>query len=130
MTTGRCLCGNVRYSFEGEASAVLHCYCESCRRATSSPVTTFLTVARNAINFTGEELGVYASSPGVERYFCRTCGSPMGYANAKVPHEFDLYAASLDNPSAVMPDFHVYHSERLPWIKLDDALPRHDNGTL
>jgi hypothetical protein len=129
MMTGRCLCGATQYVYRGEPSAVLHCHCESCRRATSSPVTTFLTVARADLTFNGDELGVYSSTPEVERYFCRSCGSPMGYANAGTPDEFDLYAATLDDPASVEPQFHAHHAERLAWIELTDTLPRHPHGS-
>lgn len=129
MTTGRCLCGATRFSFSGQPSAVLHCHCESCRRATSSPVTTFLTVTRAGLEFEGDAPGIYSSTAGVERFFCRSCGSPMGYANAKYPDDFDVYAATLDDPTFVEPQFHAHHAERLPWIELTDTLPRHPHGS-
>jgi len=37
--TGRCLCGAVTYSYEGLENWQAHCHCESCRRATASPMT-------------------------------------------------------------------------------------------
>ena len=59
MTTGRCLCGAIRYEYEGEATLVTHCHCESCRRQTSSPVTTFIIVPKTALRFTaGQAKGV------------------------------------------------------------------------
>jgi len=126
---GHCLCGAITFEAEGTPVSTLHCYCESCRRATSSPVTTFLTVKRAALTFAGNAPGVYVSSPGVERWFCETCGSPLGYVNEKDPKDFDLYAASLDDPASVKPEFHVYDAERLPWIALSDTLPRHSHGS-
>jgi hypothetical protein len=35
-----------------------------------------------------------------------------------------LFAASLDEPALVAPQMHVYVEEQLPWVHLDDGLPR------
>ncbi|MFT2212647.1 GFA family protein [Rhizobium giardinii] len=78
--TGRCLCRSVVFKISGDVIRTGHCHCESCRRATSSPVTTFLCVATTSVAFRGETLRHYASSPGVSRGFCGNCGSPMSFA--------------------------------------------------
>lgn len=46
MMTGRCLCRAIRYECTGEPILIAHCHCKSCRRQTSSPVTTFILVPR------------------------------------------------------------------------------------
>jgi hypothetical protein len=122
--TGRCLCGDVRFAVAGEPRGRNHCHCESCRRATSSPLTTWFTVARAALGWTGAPPQDYESSPGVLRRFCPRCGSPMSYETDRRPDEVDLYAASLDDPSGFAPEFHSHWDERLPWIALADDLPR------
>jgi hypothetical protein len=67
----------------------------------------------------------YASSPGVQRSFCGTCGSPLTYENAKMPDEVHLYAASLVDTSVVKPSRHVFAAEQLPWFEVHDDLPRY-----
>ena len=89
--SGGCLCRSVRFSVTGPIIRTGHCHCESCRRATSSPVTSFFCVARADASFEGEALRHYASSPGVRRGFCGNCGSPMSYETAERPAEIDLY---------------------------------------
>ena len=93
-TTGHCLCRAVRFEFDGAPNATFHCHCESCRRTTSSPVTTWLNVSKSAFRFTRGKPAIYVSSPGVRRGFCAACGSPLIYENAKDPDTVDLYAAS------------------------------------
>ncbi len=125
-THGHCLCGAVRYSFD--PAGVLwrgHCHCESCRRATSSPFTTWFVLRNSAWRWTGSAPEIYRSSTGVRRYFCPTCGSPMAYASAHRPDQTDFYAASLENPADFAPEAHVHFAEKLPWIHLSDGLPRH-----
>lgn len=121
---GRCLCGAVTYEYSGPENWRGHCHCESCRRNTSSPFTTFMGVPNEAFEFTGEIPKVYISSPGVRRSFCGTCGTPMAYEADRYPKEIHLYAASLDNPMGFKPEFHTHSDEILPWILLSDGLPR------
>ena len=40
----RCLCGAVSFEFSGAENWRAHCHCESCRRNTSSPFTTWFGV--------------------------------------------------------------------------------------
>ena len=75
--TCRCLCGAIQFEFAGEAVETTHCHCESCRRQTSSPVATFVTVYDSALRITRGQPNEYASSPGVRRSFCdRFSGQP------------------------------------------------------
>ncbi len=127
--SGRCLCGAVRFSYEGPEVWVGHCHCESCRRATASPFTTFLGVPRHAVRFAGTPARSYRSSPGVRRSFCGTCGTPIAYESDRFPDEIHLYAANLDAPAEAKPQFHVHTAEQLPWIVLADGLPRHPGGS-
>ncbi|MEO1066123.1 MAG: GFA family protein [Pseudomonadota bacterium] len=124
QTTGRCLCGAVRFAFEGPLNWTCHCHCESCRRATSSPMTSFLGVPLQTFRWTGEAPKVFRSSPGVERLFCGKCGSQMAFLAEHYPGEIHLYAASLDDPEAFEAEMHVHHEERLAWFETTDNLPR------
>ena len=103
-THGRCLCGAVRFAFD--PAGVLwrgHCHCESCRRQTSSPFTTFFGLRNSAWRWTGAAPEIYRSSPGVRRYFCPTCGTPMAFASTRYPEETHFYAARLDDPTGSCP---------------------------
>lgn len=122
--TGRCLCGLVRYAVDGPMLWRAHCHCESCRRATASPFTTFFGVAVGAFRWTGEEPARFQSSPGVWRRFCLRCGTPMAYHGATRTEEIDLYAATLDDHAAFRAEQHVHWAERVAWVELSDGLPR------
>jgi hypothetical protein len=124
--TGRCLCGAVRYRFSGAMLWQAHCHCESCRRNTSAPLTTFFAVPKHDFAFEGDEPGTYASSPGVRRRFCRTCGTPMSYEYSGKPDEIHLYAANLDESGDIAPERHDFWNERVPWLSVTDDLPKHE----
>ena len=126
-TTGRCLCGDIRYAYTGEPIKILHCHCESCRRHASSPIATFVCVPRDAFRYTQGEPVTYVSSPGVRRTHCGRCGSPISYASDR-NDQVDLYTGTLDDPASVVPTHHVHVEEQLPWFETQDALPRYHRG--
>ena len=127
--TGRCLCGDVRYEYTGAPVKILHCHCVSCRRHTSSPVGTFVCVPGDGFRYTQGKPVEYASSPGVTRTHCGRCGSPMTYAPERNT-QIDLYLATLDDPTAIVPTYHVFTEEQLPWFEIADALPRYARGSI
>lgn len=124
--TGRCLCGAVRYRFDGAPNWSAHCHCETCRRATSAPMVSFFAVSHDRITWSGIAPQLYESSPGIFRSFCPRCGSPLTYQNDIRTGEIDLYATTLDDPSAFAPGLHVFWNERLPWLHISDDLPKHE----
>jgi hypothetical protein len=119
---GRCLCGAVTYRCTEAPLWQGHCHCESCRRATASPFTSFFGVAIGSWTWTGAKPATYSSSPGIWRDFCPTCGTPMSYRSTRLPDEMHFYAATLDDPTAYTPTTHFHASERLPWVHLADGL--------
>jgi hypothetical protein len=124
VTKGRCLCGAVRYEYDGEPMLVVHCHCDSCRRQTSSSIATFVLVKAEQTRFSGVEPAVYESSPGVRRRFCPRCGSPIDYQTDARPGIVDLYAGTLEAPEALEVRGHVRVGEQLPWFEVLDDLPR------
>lgn len=121
---GHCLCRSIHFEYDSEPNWVLNCHCESCRRATSSPMTTWISVPRTAFRFTRGGPRYYNSSPGVSRGFCATCGSPLTYESDRIPAEIHVYAASLADPLSIRPSRHVFVEEQLPWFEVADQLPR------
>ncbi len=49
----------------------------------------------------------------------------MSFAEAQWPDEVHLFAASFTEPADLKPSVHVYAGEQLPWLHLDDGLPRY-----
>ena len=125
VTTGHCMCGDIRYEFAGAPLEIGHCHCESCRRHTSSSFVTYLVVDRASFRYTKGKPVIYVSSPGVERSHCGRCGAPISYENR---NELAVYACTLDDLSKVVPTMHIRADEQLPWIEIADHLPRYEHG--
>jgi len=102
----------------------LYCHCESCRLNTGSPATAFFGVRDGAWEWAGVKPGLYKSTSGVRRYFCKTCGTPMAYKADKFPGEIHFYTSALRDPAGFGPTGHVHAAERLHWFDVADDLPR------
>lgn len=117
---GYCLCGAVQFTLEGPAKWIGHCHCDSCRRATSSPMTTWIGQQDGHWTLTGRRPTAFTSSPGQERGFCPCCGSQIYYRSSRYPRETHFSAALLEDPNAVTPTVQFHVDETLHW--LNDAL--------
>jgi hypothetical protein len=121
---GGCLCGAVRYRAAGAATHATLCHCRSCRRASGAPLVAWVTFARAGFAFVQGTPARHPSSPPVLRSFCGSCGTPLTYQHADFPDEVDVTTASLDDPGPFAPADHTWTSQRLPWLRLSDDLPR------
>jgi hypothetical protein len=125
---GGCLCGAVRYEIEGAVSNPCFCHCTSCRRAIGAAAIPWGTFAREAVRVTRGRLTEYRSSPQVWRGFCAHCGTSLTYRREARAAEIDITLATLDDPTLIAPQMHVWVKDRLPWVSSGDSLPRYDAG--
>jgi hypothetical protein len=137
VTTGRCMCGDIRFEYRGAPIETGHCHCESCRRHTSAPFATYVVIDKAAFRYTRGEPVVYQSSPGVERTHCARCGSPISYENrtSRPPrrmgsYDFGLFVGVLDDPAPLKPDRHIRVAEKMPWIEIGDSLAQYEFGAV
>lgn len=125
---GGCACGAVRYRIDAEPYDTGWCHCRICQRVSGSGGMVFTTVARAHYHVEqgAERIGRFASTPFGERSHCRECGSPLTIHVRHQPSEIDIAAASLDDPDAVTPTFHLYAAAAPDWALSVDGLPRFD----
>lgn len=121
---GGCLCGAVRYRIDGTPRLVSHRHCLHCRRSSGAAFLTWLELDAKLFHFVRGTPASYESRPRVTRQFCGQCGSQLTWQNADDPSEIDVTACSLDDPSLVVPQDHIWCDRMLPWVKLADGLPR------
>jgi hypothetical protein len=122
---GGCLCRAVRYECATPIESVALCHCESCRRASGAHVVAWLTVRAAALHFTQGSPRDFASSQPVRRTFCPECGSPLTYRHQDSGDCVDVTVATLDDPSAVAPEYHVWMEDAVRWEPACDGLPRY-----
>lgn len=52
----------------------------------------------------------------------------MGFEAEHYPDDMCIYAASMDDPTKFKPEFHVFYERKLPWLNLEDDLPKYENS--
>jgi hypothetical protein len=123
---GGCLCGAVRYRIDGPIVESGLCHCRSCRLASGATPVAWLTVATKDLVLTAGATVGHASSPGVTRRHCGTCGTPLTYeCDAGL---VDVTVGTLDRPAAVAPASESWLSHRVPWAAIDPSRPGFDEG--
>ena len=77
MLTGSCLCGRVAYEADAEIEGVIHCHCETCRKAHGAAFSSLAAVPRDRFRWIRGDAArkSFESSPGKLRHFCSECGS-------------------------------------------------------
>jgi len=73
-----------------------------------------------------EKVKSVPSSSFGHREFCGECGTPFLMKVDHQPETVDFSVATLDEPSAVAPGFHIFWGSKVPWFEPRDDLPRHD----
>jgi len=117
---GGCLCGATRYRVSGPVENLCCCHCRSCRLAAGAPFVAWGTFQTARFQPLGARLAEHASSARVRRGFCGTCGTTLTYLHEGRAGQLDVALATLDDPSALRPEFHLWVSEKLPWVSVDD----------
>lgn len=127
--TGSCFCGAIQAELSGEPFWIAYDHDDDCRKALGSPLTIWIGYKAERVRFTRGSPRIFSRTPGVERSFCATCGSSIGYADAGLANELWLTIGFMDAPERFPPQVHGYVSMKLPWIALADDLPRFDTYT-
>ena len=96
-TTGKCLCGAVKFPAVDVSFNHSVCHCSTCRRWTGGG--PFFGTRNKGVTFEGEEnIGRYASSAWAERGFCKTCGTTLFYF-PKPAGTYSMGVGTFDDPS-------------------------------
>ena len=125
MMQGGCDCGGVRYRMKATPIIVHCCHCRWCQRETGSGFVINAVVETGYLDVTGERVMVdtpSASGNGQKIARCPTCHVALWshYGRPGTSLAF-VRAGTLDDPSAITPDVHIYTSTKLPWVRLPEG---------
>lgn len=89
----------------------------------SAPFFARALFPQDALTVEGESAR-YPSSATLERVFCKTCGTRlMSWRTNGTAAGVAL--ATFDDRNAFAPTEHIWVSEKMHWVKLDDGLPQY-----
>ena len=126
VTKGRCSCGSVSFEISQETLGTGMCHCRICQRNSGAPVFAWAAFPIEAVKFTHDKPKYYRISLIARQGFCRKCGSPIIWQSLKPePADYVVIAtASLDNPEDYAPTWHGGVESQMPWLQINDDLPR------
>ena len=73
-----------------------------------------------------ESVRTVKSSSFGHRGFCAKCGTPLYMKVDHQPETVDFSIATLDDPDAVAPGFHIFWSSKVAWFDPGDDLPKYE----
>ena len=121
---GGCACGSVRYRLTSDPLFVHCCHCRNCQRQTGSAFVINLLIEADRVELlAGETQAVDAprDDGSAQRiYRCPSCQVAV-YSEYGWPEVAFVRAGTLDDPSAVQPDVHIYTRSKLPWVRLPEG---------
>jgi hypothetical protein len=123
---GGCACGDIRYRLASDPLFVHCCHCLNCQRQTGSAFVINLLIEADRVEvLSGEPQPVLVPrDDGSEQtiWRCPTCRIALysWYGSGAVDF---VRAGTLDDPSSVTPDVHIYTRSKLPWVTLPDSVP-------
>jgi hypothetical protein len=127
---GGCACGAVRYRLESEPLFIHCCHCRNCQRQTGSAFVINLLIETDRVEvLTGdvERVDVPRDDGSVQQIFrCASCQVAL-FSHYGHPGVRFVRGGTLDEPSSVAPDVHIYTRSKLPWITLPDTAPAFDD---
>jgi len=128
MYLGKCLCGAVEITINGDISDIIHCHCSLCRKNSGTAFATngFINAADFKLISGGNNLSTFTFKPGRNRHFCTSCGSPVYSSNDQDPERYRIRLGILDSDIAEKPISHNFVSSKANWEDLDVELPRYD----
>jgi hypothetical protein len=126
MREGGCSCGAVRYRLTSDPLFVHCCHCLNCQRQTGSAfVINLLIEADRVEQLAGDPhaVDVPRDDGSSQRIFrCPACQVAV-YSNYGHPAVLFVRGGTLDDPSDVTPDVHIYTRSKVPWVTLPDSAP-------
>ncbi len=122
---GGCMCGAVRYEAQGAPSRTGFCHCRMCQRNSGNVFAVYASFPSANVEFLKGAPKVYRSSSFAERGFCADCGTPLTFQYLAARDDIGITVGSFDEPARVKPDSHDGIESWVPWLVMDDGLPRH-----
>ncbi len=123
---GGCACGAVRYRLTSDPLFIHCCHCLNCQRQTGSAFVINLLIEADRVELLGgapQPVDVPRDDGSKQRiYRCPTCQVAV-FSEYTRPEVLFVRGGTLDRPSEVTPDVHIFTRSKLPWITLPESVP-------
>ena len=89
------------------------------------PVLAWAAFPLEAFRYTRSTLKLFRSSEHGQREFCGDCGSQLLFRDITSAKSVDVNIGTLDKPTQVKPECHIWTESQINWFDIADELPRH-----
>ena len=126
MLEGECACKAVRYRLNAAPMFVQSCHCLNCQRQTGSAFVINILIEKVHVELL-EGPARAGRRPTRRGPFSGSCAARRVeiavwsfYTRAGIRF---VRGGTLDEPSSVTPDVHIYTRSKLGWVMLPDSVP-------
>src|SRR5215475_13167107 len=120
---GGCPCGAVRYRLASDPLFTHCCHCLNCQRQTGSAFVINLLIEADRVELlagTPQPVEVPRDDGSTQRIFrCSQCQVAVYSEYSRRGVRF-VRGGSLDDPTRVTPDVHIYTRSKVDWVTLPE----------
>jgi hypothetical protein len=124
---GGCACGEARYRLRSTPLFVHCCHCKDCQRQTGTAFVLNALVESDRVDLLSGQTTLLRmptdSGKPHDVARCPTCGTAVWSHYGGFTALTFLRVGTLDEPSSLPPDVHIYTRSKLPWIALPSDVP-------
>jgi hypothetical protein len=123
---GGCACGEIRYRLTSDPLFIHCCHCLNCQRQTGSAFVINLLIETDRLELlegVPQPVDVPRDDGSTQQIFrCPTCQVAV-FSHYGNPGVRFVRGGTLDDPSGVAPDVHIYTRSKLPSVTIPDSVP-------
>lgn len=124
---GGCACGALRYRMHSAPMFVHCCHCKDCQRQTGTAFVLNALIEADRVELLSgdpQPSAMPTDSGKPHRVFrCSDCGTAVWSEYGGVEKLRFVRIGTLDDPTALPPDVHIYIRSKLPWVTLPEGVP-------
>lgn len=124
---GGCACGAVRYRMTTSPLFVHCCHCRDCQRQTGTAFVLNALIEADRVEMQSGDVAPHAmpTDSGLPHlvYRCTGCGTALWSEYGGRSMLRFVRVGTLDEPSRLPPDVHIYVRSKLPWVTLPEGVP-------
>ncbi len=124
---GGCACGRVRYRLASQPMFVNCCHCLDCQRQTGSAFVINAIIEADRVVLEGAVPKAFPVPTDSGRphviWRCEGCATAVWSTYGGRTQTRFVRAGTLDDPTAVTPDAHIFTRSKQPWVELPAEQP-------
>ena len=124
---GGCACGKLRFRLASGPMFVHCCHCRDCQRQTGSAFVLNALIETDRVELvSGETQAIEVPTDSGRRHAiwrCAACKVAVWSHYGGIQKLSFVRVGTLDEPSRLTPDVHIYTRSKLPWVALPPGVP-------